>query len=238
MQIIPAIDVLDGSVVRLTRGRFDDVTVYAPDAAEQLRSLAADGAEVVHVVDLAGARDGTPNRSLWDRLGSTGVPYQLGGGIRDVERARAIIEAGAQRAVIGTAAVWDHDVVAAMVGDLGAERIVAALDVAGGKATGAGWLDEGRRLEDVVEDLLRAGVVRALATGIARDGTMAGPDVGLLEQVMSMAPNLAVIASGGVGTLDDIRSLRDTGVEGVIVGRAIYEGRFTVPEAIAAALGS
>lgn len=232
--VIPAIDVLNGSVVRLTRGRFDEVTVYAADPAAQLTRFADDGAELVHVVDLAGARDGESNPALWEHLASAGVPFQLGGGIRTVARAETIVAHGAQRAVVGTAAVWEPNTVAAMVRRVGAERIVAALDVSSGRATGAGWLDEGRALGEVVGGLVSAGVVRALVTGIERDGTMEGPNVDVLDRVAALAPQMALIASGGVGSLEDIRTLRDTGVEGAIVGRAIYEGRFTVAEAIAA----
>jgi phosphoribosylformimino-5-aminoimidazole carboxamide ribotide isomerase len=234
VQIIPATDVLDGSVVRLTKGRFDDITVYASDAVALLRRFADEGAELVHVVDLAGARDGTANSALWSALGASGVPFQLGGGIRTVARASEVIACGAIRAVVGTAAVWEPGTVAGMVTTLGSDRIVAALDVAGGKATGAGWLDEGRELEAVAAGLVGAGVARALVTGIARDGTMSGPDVDVLARVAALAPEMALIASGGVGTLDDLRTLRDSGVEAAIVGRALYEGRFTLADAIAA----
>ena len=231
MYVIPAVDMLDGRVVRLRQGRYDEVTVYAEDPAEQLMSWGAQGAQIVHVVDLAGARDGTGDRTTWKRLGATGVPFQIGGGIRTLEAAAAVIAAGAARVVLGTAAVWDPELAARIVASVGADQVVAAIDVRGGKATGAGWLDEGRDLGDVLRDLREAGVVRALATGIATDGTLAGPDLALLEEVIALAPDLALIASGGVGSLEDVTTVATLDVEAAIVGRALYDGRFTFAEA-------
>jgi phosphoribosylformimino-5-aminoimidazole carboxamide ribotide isomerase len=235
MYVIPAVDVLDGQVVRLRQGRYDDVTVFADDPAAMLRSWGDQGARIVHVVDLAGARDGAGDREMWARLGATGMPFQIGGGIRTVETAETAVAAGAARVVLGTAAVWEPGVVAAVVGAVGAERVVAAIDVRGGKATGAGWLDEGRDLADVLVDLTAAGVIRALATGIATDGTLAGPDTALLEEVISQAPELALIASGGVGSLADISAVAELAVEAVIVGRALYDEKFSLADASDAA---
>ena len=235
MYVIPAVDMLGGKVVRLRRGEYDDVTVYGDDPAQQLLSWGEQGAPIVHVVDLAGARDGSGDRGAWRHLGSTGVPFQIGGGIRSVSVAEDVIAAGAARVVLGTAAVWEPGVVAEIVAAIGAERVVAAIDVRAGKATGAGWLDEGRDLADVLADLTAAGVVRALATGITTDGTLGGPDVGLLAEVIDLAPELALIASGGVGSLDDVTALAGLDVEAAIVGRALYDGRFTLAEAQVAA---
>lgn len=237
MYVIPAVDMLNGKVVRLRRGSYDDVTTYGDDPARQLAAWGEQGARIVHVVDLAGARDGTGDDETWRRLGTTGVPFQIGGGIRTRETAEAAIAAGASRVVLGTAAVWEPDRVAEIVASVGAGQVVAAIDVRAGKATGAGWRDEGRELSDVLSDLTGAGVIRALATGIATDGTLEGPDVGLLKSVIELAPRLAVIASGGVGTLDDLSLLSDLSVEAAIVGRALYDGRFTFSEAARAAGG-
>lgn len=234
MYVIPAVDMLDGKVVRLHQGRYDEVTVYADNPAKQLEAWAEQGAPIVHVVDLAGARDGSGDRGAWRTLGETGVPFQIGGGIRSREAAEAVIDAGATRVVMGTAVVWDPQLTAEIVDALGADHVVAAIDVRAGKATGAGWLDEGRDLEEVLADLTEAGVVRALATGISTDGTMAGPDLGLLDEVLTHAPGLAVIASGGVGTLADIGAIAEHPVEAAIVGRALYDKRFTYAEATAA----
>jgi len=234
MQLIPAIDVLDGRVVRLNRGDFDAVTVYGESPVVQAQAWMDQGADLVHVVDLAGARDGRSDPALWQTLGDAGIRFQVGGGLRTSGLVVAAVAAGAARAVVGTAAVWDPKTLGAMLAAVGPEQIVAAIDVRDGKAQGAGWLDAGRDLGAVLGDLAAAGLSRALVTGIARDGTMDGPDVELLEQAAAAAPDIRLIASGGVGTLDDLRALRPLEVEGVIVGRALYEGRFTVAEALAA----
>ncbi len=237
MYVIPAIDMLDGKVVRLRRGNYQEVTVYADDPAAQLEAWGDQGAKIVHIVDLAGARDGGGDQTVWRRLGGTGVPFQLGGGIRTLASAEAVLEAGAARVVLGTAAVWDPELTGEIVTSVGAEHVVAAVDVRAGKATGAGWLDEGRELGEVLTDLSAAGVVRALATGIATDGTLDGPDLKLLERVAATAPELALIASGGVGSLADIERVATLEVEAAIVGRALYDGRFTFAEAAQAAGG-
>ncbi|MEX1270912.1 MAG: HisA/HisF-related TIM barrel protein, partial [Acidimicrobiia bacterium] len=187
-------------------------------------------ASLVHVVDLDGARTGTPDRGLWDTLASAGVAFQVGGGIRTAETARSALAAGAERVVLGTAAVWNPDVLGAIDQ---ADRVVAAVDVRGGRATGAGWLDEGRAVGDVLDDLAARGVARLLVTGIGRDGTMEGPEMELLDAVLA-DQRFAIIASGGVGTLDDLRRVAEAGCEAVIVGRALYESRFTLPQALAA----
>jgi phosphoribosylformimino-5-aminoimidazole carboxamide ribotide isomerase len=234
-EIIPAVDVLDGRVVRLERGDYDRVTVYGEDPAAQAAAFIAQGAARVHVVDLAGARDGTHAVGLWRSLSAAGVTFQVGGGIRTPQTASAAVEAGAGRVVVGTAAVWEPDVLAAIAAAVGPERVVVAIDVRDGRATGAGWRDEGRDLAAVLDDVVAAGVPRVLVTGIARDGMMTGPDVDLLARTRELAPNVKIIASGGVGTLDHVVDVARRRVEGVIIGRAIYEGVFTVSEAIAAA---
>ena len=230
LEIIPAVDVLDGRVVRLLHGDYDNVTVYHEDPVAQARQWVERGAPLVHVVDLEGARTGRPDQALWHGLADAGIPFQVGGGLRTVESARAALDAGAARVVMGTAAVWDPQVLAA-VGD--PARVVAAVDVRGGRATGAGWLDEGKDLGAVLDGLAGAGVERMLVTGIGRDGTMEGPELELTRSVVDDG-RFAVIGSGGVGTLEDLRKVADIGCEALIVGRALYEQRFTLEEAIEA----
>jgi phosphoribosylformimino-5-aminoimidazole carboxamide ribotide isomerase len=236
--VIPAVDVLDGKVVRLRQGRYDDVTVYDDDPGAMVGSWVAQGAEIVHVVDLAGARDGSGDRALQQQLGETGLPFQIGGGIRTVADATEAVEFGAARVVLGTTAVWDPLLLQSVVGAVGSDRIVASIDVRDGKATGAGWLDEGRDLEAVLSDLVDAGVSRILATGIATDGTLEGPDTTLLADVTRIAPSLALIASGGVGSLSDLVEISRHPVEAAIVGRALYDRRFTLADAQTAITGS
>jgi phosphoribosylformimino-5-aminoimidazole carboxamide ribotide isomerase len=233
MQLIPAVDVLGGQVVRLVEGDYNRVTVYADDPVAQAARWVADGAALVHVVDLEGARDGEFNEGLWRGLAEAGVPFQVGGGIRGRDAAEHAIASGAARVVMGTAAVWHPHIVAGVVEAVGPARVVAALDVRDGKATGTGWLDEGQDLTSVVERVVAAGVVRVLVTGIGTDGRMTGPDCDVIEEVQRLAPGLAVLGSGGVGSLEDLDLLAQTGVEGAIVGRALYEGEFTVQSAVA-----
>lgn len=229
IEILPAVDVLDGAVVRLMHGDYDRATVYSSDPVAQAARWVAAGAGCVHVVDLAGARDGTIDRSLWTGLAQAGVPFQVGGGIRTAATANDALAAGARRVVMGTAAVWNPGELAAVDDPT---RVVAAVDVKDGRATGTGWLDEGRALEEVLAALADRGIERVLVTGISRDGTMAGPAEDLLATVVGTG-RFRVTASGGVGTLDDIDRVAALGCDEVIIGRAIYEGRFTVAEAVA-----
>lgn len=228
LQIIPAVDVLDGKVVRLMHGDYDRVTVYGEDPVSQALEWMRQGAELVHVVDLEGARSGAPDESLWRRFADAGVVFQVGGGIRTSEVADRALEAGAQRVVLGTAAVWDPEILGNIPDPT---RVVAAVDVRGGKATGAGWLDEGKNLADVLEGLSAAGIGRLLVTGIERDGTMEGPSTDVLLSTLRHG-GFSVIASGGVGQLQDLDVIQRLGCEAVIVGRALYERRFEVSDAI------
>lgn len=228
MQVIPAVDVLDGNVVRLLRGSFSEVTVYGNDPVATGAAWFEAGATLVHLVDLEGARSGHPDRSLWARFARAGIPFQVGGGIRDVATGRAALDSGAARVVLGTAALRNPEVLA----EIGRpERVVAAIDVAEGEALGEGWSGPGVGLEAVLAGLRVNSVERMLVTAISRDGTMAGPDVGLIEQVKRLAPAMALIASGGVGGLGELQTLADAGCEAAIVGRALYEKRFTLEEA-------
>ena len=226
--MIPAVDVLEGKVVRLMRGSFAEVTVYGDDPVAIGSTWIERGADLVHLVDLEGARSGNPDRSLWDRFSAAGVLFQVGGGIRDVATARAALEAGAERVVLGTAAIWVPEYLAEIASP---NRVVAAIDVAQGEALGDGWSGMGLSLEAVLAGLRANGVERMLVTSISRDGTMSGPDVGLIEQVRRLAPEMALIASGGVGDLGDLQTLAQAGCEAAIVGRALYEKRFTIEEA-------
>jgi phosphoribosylformimino-5-aminoimidazole carboxamide ribotide isomerase len=235
MQVIPAVDVLDGKVVRLRQGRFDDVTTYGSDPVAVAKSWMDEGAELVHVVDLNGARHGDPDRELWSALADADLAFQIGGGIRSAEIGRKALAAGATRVVLGTAAVWNPEIAGALVDEFGPERIVAAVDARDGLATGSGWEGEGRPVAEVCRDLAEAGIAWILATGIDRDGMMTGPDTNLLSEVRSAAPAVKLIASGGVASLGDIEELALAGFEAVVTGRALYEGRFSLNQAIAAA---
>jgi phosphoribosylformimino-5-aminoimidazole carboxamide ribotide isomerase len=232
MQVIPAVDVLDGKVVRLRQGRFDDVTTYGADPVAVAKSWVDEGATLVHVVDLNGARHGNSDRSLWTSLSTAGIPFQIGGGIRTVEIAVEALELGVQRVVLGTAAVWSPAVAGLLVDRFGSEVVVAAVDARDGLATGSGWEDEGLPVAQVSRSLAAVGITWILATGIDQDGMMAGPDTTLLREIRSIDKGFKLIASGGIGDLDDIARLRDEGYEAVVIGRALFEARFTLAAAI------
>lgn len=235
MQIIPAVDVLDGSVVRLLHGRFDRATTYGADPVQAVNQWMMEGGSLVHVVDLNGARTGDPDMRLLTALGASGATFQIGGGIRDRVSAERAVELGAKRVVVGTVAVHSGDVLNEIVAAVGSEGVVAAIDVKEGRARGAGWLDAGIPLADVVGRVVESGVGAALITGIERDGAMNGPNLEILGEVQELAPTLDIIASGGVGSLDDVSSLALMHCNGAIIGRALYEDRFSLPEALAAA---
>jgi phosphoribosylformimino-5-aminoimidazole carboxamide ribotide isomerase len=230
MQVIPAVDILDRRVVRLLHGDYGRVTPYSDDPVEVATQWVSQGADLVHVVDLTGARSGHPDQQIWEDMAAAGIPFQVGGGIRTQDTARAALRAGANRVVMGTSAVWNPEILA-QVDEI--DRVVAALDIRAGRARGEGWLDEGRSAKDAVSDLRRIGVRRLLVTGIERDGAMTGPDLDLLQTIGPMS-DMALIASGGVGGISDLRAVAALGCEAVIVGRALYEKRFTLAEAMAA----
>lgn len=235
MQVIPAVDVLGGDVVRLVQGDYRRVTAYDRDPVAVASRFVQEGAELVHVVDLEAARGGERSTKVLQALGDVGVPFQIGGGIRTADAALEALDAGARRVVLGSVLLGDMTAATEIVRAVGAGAVVAAIDVRDGRARGSGWLDDGIPLAEALERLEDVGVSRALVTGIESDGTMEGPALGLYEQVRSLAPDLALIASGGVGSLQDLRALADSACsfEGAIVGRALYEGRFRLPEAIA-----
>ena len=233
MDVIPAVDILGGAVVRLMQGDYDEVTEYGREPVVAARRWLDAGAPLVHVIDLDGARDGRPDTATWDALGAAGVAYQLGGGVRTSESVARAVSAGATRVILGTAAVWHPDVLEAAVRASGEGRVVASVDVKDGRATGAGWLDEGRDTREVVAAALGAGVRQFLVTAVARDGTMTGPDLDLLADVIALTDHAYVMCAGGIGTLDHIRAARDAGASGVVMGRALYEGAFSFEDALA-----
>lgn len=238
MQLYPAIDIRDGRAVRLYQGDYDRETVYNDDPVAQAEAFAAAGAQWIHVVDLDAARTGHPvNRdTIAAIVRAVDVPVQTGGGVRDEAAAEALFDAGVRRVVIGTAALEQP----ALVRRLAARIPVAVgLDARGREVAVRGWeRGSGRDLLDVAREFADAGVQALIVTEIARDGTLAGPDLEGLGEVLD-ATDLPVIASGGVGTLEDLRHLgrlRHSGrsLSGAIVGRALYEGAFTLPDALAA----
>jgi phosphoribosylformimino-5-aminoimidazole carboxamide ribotide isomerase len=218
IQVIPAVDVLGEGAVRLHRGDYDNVVETAGDPVDLARRFAAAGAARVHLVDLDGARAGRARPELVRAVAEAIAPTRLqaSGGIRSLEDAEALLAAGADRVVVGTAAFPDPSAFASALGS----RLVVALDVKDGMVQTAGWTaDSGLTRERAVELCLEAGVERVLCTAIDRDGTLAGPDLDLVAAVA--ASGLAVLAAGGVRSPADVAALADAGAEAAVVGRAI-----------------
>ena len=235
MHIIPAVDILGGSAVRLVRGDYDAVTAFDADPVAAVRRWGSLGADPIHVVDLDAARGGDGARPAIEQCAAAGHRIQLGGGIRRVDDAQWARSVGVARVVLGSVLLVDPMEARRIVEAVDPAVIVAAVDVRGGAAMASGWLEPGVDLAAALRVVVDLGIPRALVTGIERDGTMEGPDIALLEQAKESAPTLELIASGGVGSLADIRTLATSGlVEAAIVGRALYEGAFTYPEAVAA----
>jgi len=231
-EVVPAIDVLAGRVVRLAQGRREAVTLEGGDPVELARRYAAEGAVRLHVVDLDGAFGGTPSLGLLEGIAeAVDVPIQVGGGYRSLAAIDAAVAGGADRVMVGTAALVPGFLEEA-VGRL-ADALVVAVDVRDGRVAAEGWTSSSALgPSQLAARCSAAGVRRLLVTSTARDGSLAGPDVALLSEVIPVGP--AVIAAGGVSSLDDLRVLRDLGCEAAIAGSALLAGRFTLPEALAA----
>jgi phosphoribosylformimino-5-aminoimidazole carboxamide ribotide isomerase len=238
--IIPALDLIDGSVVRLHQGDYGQQRDYGSDPLPRLQDYQRQGAEVLHLVDLTGAKDPAARQIplLKKLLAGVTVPVQVGGGIRTEQDVEALLSAGATRVVVGSTAVKNPETVQGWFSRFGADALVLALDVRidehGTKNVAiSGWQENSNAtLEQVVEQYLPFGLKHVLCTDISRDGTLAGSNVELYREVTARFPQVAFQASGGIGNLDDIAQLRDSGVTGVIVGRALLEGKFSVTEAI------
>jgi len=239
--LYPAVDIRDGHAVRLMQGDYGRETSYDDDPLDAGRRWLEQGARALHVVDLDGARTGAPqNLEHVRRIAAAAqVPVQVGGGLRDADAVAAALDAGADRVVLGTAALAEPGLVAALADEHG-ERIVVGVDARRGHVAVEGWEREtGAKPAETVADLAVRGVSTFVFTPVEVDGTLGGPAVDELREVASAAQEAgaSLIYSGGIGTLDDLRVLRQLSVElltGVIVGRALYEGRFTVAEGQAA----
>lgn len=238
MILYPAIDILDGRAVRLTQGEYGSETAYEDDPVVAAVRWARAGATWLHVVDLDGAKAGEPvNLSHVRRIvAAVDVPIQLGGGLRDSGKVEEAFSTGVERVVLGTAAIRDPEMAGAIASVHG-DRVVGAVDARGGKVAAEGWTEPGRVGPAELASQLRAqGIERLIYTPVEVDGTMEGPDVASMRAVAE-ASDAELIYSGGIGSLEDLRMLAGLGIAslgGVIVGRALYEGRFGVAEARAA----
>ncbi len=237
--IIPAIDLINGKVVRLFQGDYDQKTEYTWSPQERYDLYVSEGAKQLHLVDLDGAKD-TSRRQLdviRSLIENTPVPVQIGGGIRTEDDVRELLSAGANRVVIGSTAVKSPDTVAGWMDRYDPEHIVLALDinVINGRKLIAvsGWQkDSGVTIEELIEKYRKYGLRHVLCTDISKDGTLRGSNEELYRELASSYPEISFQASGGIGSLADVEALKDTGVGGVIIGRSLLEGKLTVKEAI------
>jgi phosphoribosylformimino-5-aminoimidazole carboxamide ribotide isomerase len=237
--VIPAIDLRGGQVVRLKQGDYAQQTTYAADPRELAQRYADAGARWLHLVDLDGARSGQlDNLAVIRAIAADGMRVQAGGGVRDEADLQRLFDAGVQRVVLGSVAIRDPELVAGWLDKYGAERLTLALDTRRiddrWSLPSAGWTEtESRTLDELAPWYAARGARHLLCTDIDRDGMLAGFNLGLYRHLADSVPQLAVQASGGVRSLDDIRAACAAGARGVILGRALLEGRFTVGDALA-----
>lgn len=239
MEVIPAIDLIGGRCVRLTQGRYDQETTYSNNPVEVAKRWEAQGAQRLHLIDLEGARAGEPRNMdvIREICRVVSIPTQMGGGIRTIEIARHAIDVGVGRVIIGTSAAVDTCAAEVLFGELG-EKAILGVDSKDGTVAVSGW--EAQTQERAVEFARRMqelGVCRIIFTNISRDGALVGVDADVVEEMVK-AVDIPVIAAGGVTTVEDIRRLKPLelfGLEGAIIGKALYAGSITLPDALLAA---
>jgi phosphoribosylformimino-5-aminoimidazole carboxamide ribotide isomerase len=240
MLIFPAIDLRGGRCVRLVQGRAEAETVYSSDPVAMALHWVSRGAAWLHLVDLDGAFAGAPQQlDLAGRIiAAVDIPVQLGGGLRTLEQIDSALAAGVARVILGTVVVTDPGLVREACDTFGSSRVLVGLDARDGLVAVRGWQDvTSRHILEVAAEIRACGVERLIYTDTARDGMLSGPNVMMIRQVAEQS-GLRLIASGGVSCLDDIVRLREIpqpGVEGVVLGKSLYEGRFQLEDAIAAA---
>ena len=238
--MIPAIDLIDGQVVRLFQGDYQQKTQYQFSPKERQDTYYNAGATVMHFVDLDGAKDSSKRQlsTLKTVLNHRQMIIQVGGGIRNEQDVQQLLELGADRVVIGSLAIKQPELVSQWLEQYGGDKIVLALDVKideqGNKTLPThGWIkDSGVNLEDLLDNYIAAGLKHVLCTDISKDGTLTGTNVSLYQELVANYPAIQWQASGGIGSLEDIKALIPTGVAGVILGRSLLEGKFTLEEAI------
>ena len=241
MIILPAIDLKDGKCVRLRQGRADDVTVYGDDPAAQAKDWAEQGGRELHVVDLDGAFAGTPRHAetIARIIAAFGGPVEVGGGLRTPEALAAVIEAGAARAIIGSAALDDPEFLSKAV-ELYGERIAVGIDARDGYVQTKGWVETTRvKATDLAAAVARLGVKTIIYTDTATDGMLGGPNLTQMAAICDAAPTCAVTASGGVSSpfdVENLKALERANLRAAIVGKALYDGRTTLREMNVAAL--
>lgn len=233
IEIIPAIDIIDGKCVRLTQGDYSQKTVYNEDPVEIAKMFEDAGIKRLHTVDLDGARSShVVNTRVIERIAThTNLTIDFGGGIKSDDDLRKAFDAGAQMVTIGSVAVKEPELFASWVETYGGEKIILGADVKNGYISISGWLEEGeQKLMDFICHHTKNGIHNVLCTDISRDGMLQGPAIELYKDIMAHYPTLHLIASGGVSCINDIERLNDAGIPAVVFGKAIYEGRINLKE--------
>lgn len=237
MYIIPAIDVLDKKVVRLREGNYNEVTSYAVTLEEMIDRYRSNGTELVHIIDLNGAKGDFSNQTyLFDVLKKTDMKVQYGGGVRSIEMVRSLLEAGVFRVIVGTQAITEPDFLNEL-SELNcgkgkcADQVIIAIDVLDEVIKYSGWLESSPvKLIDYIDRCLSLGFFRFLCTDIDKDGKLGGAGIELYQKLLDHSPIIRLIASGGISSMEDIRALSKINVESCVVGKAIYEDRISIGE--------
>lgn len=233
MDLIVAIDIIDGEVVRLNKGVFETKRVYSSRPVEVAQSIEGVGLTSLHLIDLDGAKTGrVVNLTVLEEIAkATDLVIDVGGGIRSEEDLRRVFDAGAAKANLGSVAVTDRERVASWIAQWGAERFILAADAQDGLIKSGGWLEgSSLTLENFIDSYLELGLVQVACTDINRDGMLSGPAFGLYRSLLESRPILKLVASGGVSSLEDLTKLSTMGLTGAIIGKALYEGRFTLED--------
>ncbi|MBI49816.1 MAG: 1-(5-phosphoribosyl)-5-[(5-phosphoribosylamino)methylideneamino]imidazole-4-carboxamide isomerase [Chloroflexi bacterium] len=232
MEVIPAIDILDGKCVRLFQGDYDKETIFSDYPIDIAKRWESYGAQRLHLIDLDGAKNGKPiNQSTIVEISqSVDIPIQVGGGIRDFRTVEKYIQDGIDRVIVGTAAVRDPDLISKTIEIFGEESVMVSIDAKDGVVAVDGWIKSSKiSVFDLMDDIVDTGLKRFMYTDISRDGTLSEPNYGSIEDILEYSP-MKMLAAGGISSIDDLNKLKIIGVEGAIVGRAIYTGDIVLSE--------
>lgn len=237
MYIIPAIDILNGKIVRLREGNYDHATIYDVTLEEIMDQFASNGTDFVHIIDLNGAKgDFSNQRYIIDSIKKSGLKIQYGGGVRSIDKVKELIDLGFHRIIVGTQALTDPDFLVNLSEEICgkshcSDQMVIAIDVLDEVIKYSGWMESSHiKLLDYIGKCTSLGYFRFLCTDIGKDGKLAGSSVALYKKLLDHFPFIKLIASGGVSSMNDIYSLQNTKVESVVVGKAIYEGKITIEQ--------
>ena len=233
MRIIPAIDIIDGKCVRLSQGDYNQKIIYNENPLEVAKEFEANGIEFLHLVDLDGAKAGkTINWKILEKIASqTQLKIDVGGGIKTNHDLEVVLKSGAHQVNIGSLATSNKTKVFEWIEVYGAEKIILSADIKGTKVAVSGWLeDSGLELNDLLKDYIEKGLIYCVCTDISKDGMLLGPSIDLYRETLKLFPDLKLIASGGVASMNDVLELKKLNMDGVIIGKAIYEGKIKLNE--------